>query len=80
MVLTAESSQGSCLRKGGFKIVAALGAWVAQSVPRLISAQVHEFEPHIGLLAVRAEPAWDSLSASVSAPPPLALSLSKINI
>ena len=34
-----------------------------------------EFEPHIGLCADRAEPAWDSLSSSLSAPPLLVLSL-----
>ena len=32
---------------------------------------VHEFEPHIGLTAVSAEPALDPLSAFLSAPPPL---------
>ena len=38
------------------------------------------FEPHFGLWAGRAEPAWDSLSASLGAPPLLVLSLSlKIN-
>ena len=36
--------------------------------------------PRIGLCADSAEPAWDSLSPSLSAPPPLTLSLSlKIN-
>ena len=46
---------------------------------------VGEFEPCIGDLHDRAEPAWDSLSLplspslSLSAPPPLTLSLSKIN-
>ena len=34
------------------------------------------FEPHIRLSADSAEPAWDSLSPSLSAPPLLALSLS----
>ena len=37
---------------------------------------VHEFEPHIGLCADSAEPAWDPLSPSLSASP--LLSLSKI--
>ena len=48
---------------------------------------VREFQPHIGLHADSAEPAWDSLSPSLSAFPPrvsacvLSLSLSlKINI
>ena len=41
---------------------------------------VCEFEPCIGLCAENPEPAWDSLSASLSAPPSLALSLClKIN-
>ena len=31
---------------------------------------VWEFEPHIGLQAASVEPAWDSLSPSLSAPPP----------
>ena len=41
---------------------------------------VREFEPHVGLCAGSGEPAWDSVSPSLSAPPPLALaplSLSK---
>ena len=55
------------------------GAWVAQLVEHPIlgfSGQVLKFpgfEPHIGLCADSREPAWDSLSPSVSAPPPLAL-------
>ena len=40
---------------------------------------VCEFEPHIGLLAVSAEPALGPLSPSLSAPPLLVLSLPKIN-
>ena len=59
------------------------GAWVAQSVkhPTLDLSSGHdltvcEFEPHIRLHADSVEPAWDSLSPSLSAPPPLALSLS----
>ena len=39
-----------------------------------------EFEPCIGLCADSMEPAWDSLSPSLSSPPLLSLSLSlKIN-
>ena len=38
---------------------------------------VVEFEPRIGLCAGGAEPAWDSLSPSPSAPPPLSLSQNK---
>ena len=37
---------------------------------------VCEFEPHIGLCADSEEPARDSLSPSLSAPKPLALSAS----
>ena len=58
------------------------GAWVAQSVkcPTLDFSsghdlRVHGFEPCIGLCADIAEPAWDSLSPSLSAPPLLSLSL-----
>ena len=40
----------------------------------------HRIEPRIGLCTGRAEPAWDSLSPSLSAPPLLTLYLSlKIN-
>ena len=39
---------------------------------------VCEFKPRVGLRADSAESAWDSLSPSLSAPPPLVLSL-KIN-
>ena len=38
---------------------------------------VHEFEPHIGLRANGAEPVWDSLSPSLSAPSLLAHSQNK---
>ena len=43
---------------------------------------VREFEPHIGLCADSAEPAWDSVSPCLSAPPLLSRTLSlslKIN-
>ena len=36
-----------------------------------------EIKPHIRLLADHSEPAWDSLSPSLSAPPLLLLSLSQ---
>ena len=66
------------------------GAWVTQSVGRPAlgfgsghDLEVCEFEPCIWLLADSAEAAWDSLSPSLYALPPLAssssLSLSKIN-
>ena len=38
---------------------------------------VHEIEPHVGFCAERAEPAWDSLSPSLSGPHKHSLSLSK---
>ena len=57
-----------------------------QSVKHLTSAQVmilmvREFESCIGLCVDSMEPVWDSLSLSLSAPPPLNLSLclSKLN-
>ena len=37
---------------------------------------VREFDLRVGLCADSWEPAWDSLSLSLSAPPPLALSVS----
>ena len=53
------------------------GAWVAQSVkcPALDFRSGHDptvrgFKPHIRLCADSVEPAWDSLSPSLSAPPP----------
>ena len=59
------------------------GAWVAQSVKRLTSAQVMilrfmGLSPASGsvLTALRLEPALDSVSPSLSAPPPLVLSFS----
>ena len=64
------------------------GAWVAQSVERPTLGlgsghhlMVRGFKPHIGLRADSVEPAWDSLSPSLSVPPRLTLSvsLSKIN-
>ena len=67
------------------------GTWVAPSVkhPTLgfgsgHDLMVHEFDPHVGLHADTMEPAWNSLSLSLSlllsAPPLLSHSLSlKIN-
>ena len=40
-----------------------------------LDLEVHRFQPHVGLCADSVEPVWDSLS-SLSAPPPLMLSLS----
>ena len=56
--------------------------WVAQSVKRLtaaqvVNSQVHEFERRIGLCADSAEPASDSVSPSLSAPPLLMRSVSQ---
>ena len=65
------------------------GALVAQSIerPTLGFGSGHDLmvrgsEPHFGLCTDSEEPAWDTLSPSLSAPPPLTLasSLSKINI
>ena len=62
------------------------GAWVAQSVDRPTSAQVtisRSVSPNpasgSGLMAQSLEPASDSGSPSLSAPPPLMLFLSKTN-
>ena len=59
------------------------GAWVAQLVKCLTldfssghDLTVCETEPHVGLCADGAEPAWDSFSPSLSAPPLLMLVLS----
>ena len=38
---------------------------------------VCEFEPHVGLYPDSTDSAWDSVSPSLSAPPPLTLSLSQ---
>ena len=52
------------------------GDWVSQLVKRPTldfgsghDFTVHEFKPHLGLCADSMEPAWDSLSPSLSAPP-----------
>ena len=62
------------------------GAWVAQLVKHLTLAQVIiswsvGLNPVLGsvLTAQSLEPAWDSVSPSLSAPPPLILCLSKMN-
>ena len=56
---------------------------MAQSVKRLTpdfgsgqNLRVHEIEPDVGFCADIVEPASDSLSPSLSAPPQLAISLS----
>ena len=64
-------------------------AWVTESVKHLTvdfgadhALTVYEFEPCVGLSADSVEPAWDSLSLSLTAPPLLVLCLSlshKIN-
>ena len=60
------------------------GAWLAQFVehPTLDFGSGHdlvvrEFEPHLGLCADSAEPAWDPVSLPLSAPLPLTLSQNK---
>ena len=44
---------------------------------------IHRFEPHVRVCADITEPAWDSLSLSLSTPPPLmhahSLSQNKLN-
>ena len=62
-------------------IIGSKGCWVAQSVRHQLlgfssghGLTVSEFEPHVGLCAGNVEPAWDSLSLSLSAPPHLSLS------
>ena len=69
----------------GIRRVVIWGTRVAQPVerPTLDLGSGHdlmsrEFEPHIRLCTDSAEPAWDSVSPSLSAPPLLSLSL-KIN-
>ena len=59
-------------------------AWVAQPVEHLTldcssghDLRVCEFEPGIRFCTSSVEPAWDSLSLPLSAPPLLVLSLSK---
>ena len=61
-----------------------MAQWVKHPTLELGSGHdlmVHGFQPHIGLCDDSMEPAWDSLSPSLSAPPllTLSLSLSKIN-
>ena len=60
------------------------GTWVAQSVehPALDFGSGHDLtvcgaEPHVGLCADSAEPAWDSLPPSLSLSLPCSLSLKK---
>ena len=60
------------------------GAWRAQSLKHLTldfgsghDLTVRGMDPRVGLCADGTQPAWDSLSPSLSAPPLLALSLSK---
>ena len=53
------------------------GPWVAQSAKRPTVAQVtisQSVGAHVGLWADSVEPAWDSLSPSLLAPPLLTLS------
>ena len=79
------SNHDNRARKTKCKSSKAQGAWMVQSVEHLTldfgsghDLTVCGFEPHIGPWADSAEPAWDSLSPSLSlsAPPPLAPSLS----
>ena len=52
------------------------GTWVVLVSAQVTLSQLCGFEPHIRLCTGSMEPAWDSLSPSLSARPPLALSLS----
>ena len=59
-----------------------MGTWVAQLVKLLTlgfssgrDLVVLEIEPDVGLCTDSTEPAWDSLPPSLSAPPPVSLSL-----
>ena len=61
-------------------------AWVVQLVKHMTldfssghDLTVYETRPHVRLWADSAEPAWDSLSPSVSAPPPFMPFLSLSN-
>ena len=88
MVITVPIVQLGKLRHGGLNHLPERGAWVAQSVELPASAQVMisrfvSSSPASGsvLTAQSLEPASDSVSPSLSALPPLvlSLSLSKIN-
>ena len=64
-----------------------VGAWVAQLVERLTLGSgsgrdllVHETEPRLRLCTDSVEPAWESLSPSLSAPPPLSSLPKQINL
>ena len=68
------------------KILVNRGTWATQWVkhPTLGFCSghdftVHEFEPHVGLCAGSAEPGWDCLSPSLSAPLLLTHSLTQKN-
>ena len=68
------------------KVPEVRGAWVAQSLKRLTldfgsghDLTVRGFEAHVGLCTDSTESAWESLSPSLSACPPLMFSLSQIN-
>ena len=78
MTLQGERNIGFLFHIPYLKIQRFGGARVAQSAERLrllVLAQACEFEPRTGLRAGRVEPAWDSLSPSLSDPPPLLPSL-----
>ena len=76
-----EQAELKC--KSSFKVAWTWGAWVAQSVKRPTSAQVTisrsvslSPESGSGLMARSLEPVSDSVSPSLSAPPPFMLCLS----
>ena len=78
--MTKTSSSSSAL---SLKLLYYWGAWVAQLAERPAPdiSPGHDLmdggiEPHGGFCADGMEPAWDSLTPSLSAPSPLPLSLS----
>ena len=77
---SSEFRENSLPDEKGYSEARFGGAWVAQPVRRPTlgvgwghDLVVREFKLRIRPLADSAEPAWDSLSLSLSAPPPLAL-------
>ena len=55
------------------------GAWVTLDFHSGHDLTVQEFEPHIGICADGAEPAWDALSLSLCPSPAHVISLSLSN-
>ena len=49
--------------------------WTLNSAQVMYNLKVPEIEPHVGFCADSMEPAWDFLSASLTAPPLLVCAL-----